>query len=336
MIRNWKLWLGLAISAVALFLTLRGIHYDEFAATLAKAQIIWLVPSFLALLVTLCLRTWRWSGLMGKTPFWITFHALNIGYLLNSTLPFRLGELGRAYVIGERTSVRMTRALSTVVVERMLDLATVVLLFAVCTQFIPIPPEFSTAALSGGIVVVMLVLAFALAIWQSARVEVVLESITRRVPRFQAGSLVRRFHDLVDGFAIFKSPGRLATSLLLTAGIWASSLMVAFFTMMAFKSARLDDVGLAMVLSNLGGALPSAPGGLGVVQFFAKQSLVIPFQVPVDIAVAFAFIWSLYQQLALIILGLIGLVRVGLSFSSVSGRSQQAVNSIEPVSSVVQ
>jgi uncharacterized membrane protein YbhN (UPF0104 family) len=110
--------------------------------------------------------------------------------------------------------------------------------------------------------------------------------------------------------------------LALTAGVWFATLFVAFFTLMAFKQARMDEVGLVVVLSNLGGALPSAPGGLGVVQFFAKQSLVIPFQVPEDVAVAFAFVWSLSQQIILIILGLFGLVRVGMTFSSVSSSTQ--------------
>ena len=113
MMKSWKLWLGLVISAVALYFTLRGIHFDELASTLAKAQVAWLLPSCLFLLITLGLRTWRWSRLMGGTPFWTTFHAMNIGYMLNSTLPFRVGEIGRAYVIGERTPVRMARALST-------------------------------------------------------------------------------------------------------------------------------------------------------------------------------------------------------------------------------
>ncbi len=106
MIKNWKFWLGLAVSAAALYLTLRGIHFDEFAATLARAQIGWFVPALLALMLTLGVRTWRWSSLMGGTPFWTTFHANNIGYMVNSILPFRLGEIGRAYVIGERTRVR--------------------------------------------------------------------------------------------------------------------------------------------------------------------------------------------------------------------------------------
>lgn len=327
MTKNWKFALGIIISVVALYFTLRDIRFDEFIATLGRAQIVWLAPAFGALMVTLGMRTWRWSWLMGGTPFWLTFHALTIGYMLNSTLPFRLGEIGRAYVIGQRTEVRMTRALSTVVVERLLDLGSVVVMFVVFAQFIPLPPVFASAALTGAVVVIGLILAFAIAIWQSARVEAGLLGIARRVPRLHAESLVRRFHDLVAGFSLIRSPSKLFTALLLTAGVWLATLFVAYFTLMAFKEARLDEVGLAVVLSNLGGALPSAPGGLGVVQFFAKQSLVIPFQVAEDVAVAFAFVWSLSQQIILILMGLFGLVRVGMTFSSVTASTQQTAAS---------
>jgi uncharacterized protein (TIRG00374 family) len=321
--KQWKFWLGLAISAIALYLTLRSIHFDEFATTLSRAQIAWLIPAILALMVTLAVRTWRWSNLMDGTPYWTTFHAMTIGYMINSILPFRLGEIGRAYVIGERTNVPMARALSTVVVERMLDLASVVVMFALFALFLPMPPQFSSAALMGALFIIVLLIVAGGIIWQSNRVERILEGIAQRVPQLKAEVLVRSFHDLMGGFRIIRSPRKLAISLLLTAGVWVATLFVAYFTMMAFLPARFDEVGLVVVLSNLGGALPSAPGGLGVVQFFAMQSLVIPFNVPEDVAVAFAFVWSLFQQFALILLGFFGLVRMGLSFNSVTTKVQE-------------
>ncbi|HEY3340712.1 MAG TPA: lysylphosphatidylglycerol synthase transmembrane domain-containing protein, partial [Anaerolineae bacterium] len=155
-----------------------------------------------------------------------------------------------------------------------------------------------------------------------SRVERILESIARRIPRIKAEVLVRSFHDLMGGFQIMRSPLKLVISLVLTAGVWVLTLFVAYFTMMAFLPARFDEVGLVVVLSNLGGALPSAPGGLGVVQFFATQSLVIPFNVAEPAAVAFAFVWSLFQQFALILLGFFGLVRMGLSFNTVTTKAQ--------------
>ncbi|HEY3288894.1 MAG TPA: lysylphosphatidylglycerol synthase transmembrane domain-containing protein, partial [Anaerolineae bacterium] len=216
MIKNWKFWLGMAISAIALFFTLRGIHFDEMATILAQAQVLWLIPAFLMLLVTLSLRTLRWSSLMGGTPFSTTFHALNIGYLLNSILPFRLGEIGRAYVIGERTDVTMSRALSTVVVERIIDLATIVLMFAVFAQFIPMPSQFASAAITGAVVVIAVLLAAAVAIWQSARLERMLERMASRISRLDSEALVRRFRDLVDGLRVIRTPGKLAYNLALT------------------------------------------------------------------------------------------------------------------------
>lgn len=328
MIKDCKFWLGMAISVVALFFTLRGIHFDEMASILAQAQVLWLIPACGMLLLTLLLRTLRWSSLMGGTPFKITFHALNIGYLLNSILPFRLGEIGRAYVIGERTEVTMTRALSTVVVERIIDLATIVFMFAVFAQFIPMPPQFASAALTGTIVVIAVLAAALVAIWQSARLEIILARIASRIPHLNAETLVRRFRDLVEGLRVIRTPGKLAYNLALTAGIWGASLFVAFFTMMVFMPARIEQMGLTVVFANLGGALPSAPGGLGVVQFFAKQALVIPFGVPDDIAVAFAFLWSLFQQAALILLGIVGLLQVGMSFASVSSGTRHTETQI--------
>ena len=322
MTRNWKFWLGLAVSAAALYFTLRGIHFDELSTTLMHVQAGWFAPALGALLLTLGVRTLRWSSLMGGTPFWITFHAMNIGYMVNSILPFRLGEIGRAYVIGERSQVRMAFALSTVVVERMLDLASVVLLFALFSLFLPIPPQFTTAALTAALIVIGLVILAGLAIWQSARLESVLGRAARRIPQLDAALLVRRFHDLMSGFQIIRSPRKLAYVVLLTAGVWAATLLVAWFSMRAFLPATFGPVGLVVVLSNLGGALPSAPGGLGVVQYFAMQSLVLPFHVAVNVAVAFAFAWSLFQQLALIVLGFIGLLRVGMSLAKVANRAQ--------------
>jgi uncharacterized protein (TIRG00374 family) len=133
---------------------------------------------------------------------------------------------------------------------------------------------------------------------------------------------IRRFHDLCDGFQAIRAPRKLVIVLSITALIWVATLAVAYCTMMAFMPASLEKAGLVVVLANLGGALPSAPGGLGVVQFFAKQSLVLPFQVPEDVAVAYAFVWSLFQQFLLIILGVFGLLRVGMSFASVTASSR--------------
>ncbi|MGQ9904840.1 MAG: lysylphosphatidylglycerol synthase transmembrane domain-containing protein [Anaerolineae bacterium] len=328
MLKNWKLWLGFAISATGLYLTLRDIRFDEFFAQLVNARVVWLLPALVALFATLFMRVWRWSLLMDNTPLGITFHAITIGYMVNSTLPLRLGELARAWVIGERTRSSMARALSAVVVERMLDLASVLVLFAAFAQFIPMPAEFSRVALTGGVFIVGLVAALAVMIWQSGRVErllrVVFGRIEQHFARFRAEHIIGLFNDICNGFRVINTPRKAALVLFTNAGVWATNALVAYFAMWAFMPGALDQAGLVMVMSNLGGALPSAPGGLGVVQPLARESLVIPFGADKNAAVAFAFVWSLGQQLVLILLGLFSLTRLGLTFGKVTSGSQRA------------
>jgi hypothetical protein len=49
--------------------------------------------------------------------------ALNQGYFFNNLLPFRIGELARAFLLGRRSHLGMFYVLSTIVVERSYDLA---------------------------------------------------------------------------------------------------------------------------------------------------------------------------------------------------------------------
>src|SRR5882724_1500141 len=128
------MWVGFAISGVALVLTLRHVDFGQLLTALAEAHLVWLVPAAVFWVVSYFARARRWSLFMGNTPFFMTVHAQNIGYLLNCTLPFRLGEVARAYVIGQKTRVSMARALSSIIVERVLDLATVVTMFVVFAQ----------------------------------------------------------------------------------------------------------------------------------------------------------------------------------------------------------
>lgn len=322
-LKNWKLWLSLLISGAALFFALRGIQFNEFFAALGRANVVWLLPSFVVFILSLGLRALRWSKLMGNTPFWTTAHAMNIGYLLNMVLPFRVGEVGRAYVMGERSTVSMTRAFSTIIVERVLDLASLVLIFAAFTQVIPLPSTFATAALIGGVVAAVVMAVLALMVYQAERAEAALAKILSRAPRLNATAWLKRFRDVCEGFSLVRNPRLLLSSIGLTALIWVGMFGVAWFSMRAFYPSATPLMSVsAVIASNLGGALPSAPGGLGVVQLFAQQSLAVPFNMDVTIATAFAFVWSLWQQLSLILLGLFGLTRIGMSFAQTAGAAR--------------
>jgi len=328
MLKEWKFWLGMAISALALYFTLRDVDFSAFARAIARAEATWLIPAAACFLAALLIRAWRWATLMGEAPFETVFHAMNIGYMLNMMLPFRMGEIGRAVVIGQRTAVSTATAMSSVVVERLLDLIAVVLMFAGFAAFIPTDVALArAAALSAGLVIA-LVLGLGVVLWQSARVEQVAARILVRLPRIHAQRWLQRYRDFCAGFRLINSLRRFMIVLITTVSIWLVQVLLAYFVMAAFLPARLEQAGLMLVAANLGGAAPSAPGGLGPVQFFARTALVIPFDIDLTQATAFVFVWSLSQQLSLIGLGVFGLLRIGLSLGQLqpasAGQSQHA------------
>jgi hypothetical protein len=211
----------------------------------------------------------------------------------------------------------MTRALSSIVVERFFDLASVIALFAIFTSITPMPPEFVTAAMIGGVIVVCMLIGFVLVVWQSARLERFIRLACGLVSFINADRMVARFHDLSDGFAMIGSPQKMAVAIVLTIATWITTIISGYLFMGAFLPPRIEQAGVFITMANLGGALPSAPGGFGVVQYFANQALVIPFGVNPIQAVALAFASTLYQQILLIILGFWGLANLGLQFSSI-------------------
>lgn len=319
MLKNWKIWLGFGISVIALYFLLRDIPIRELGASLNQADWIWYLPAVPIWLISLVARAERWAILMEGAPFWTSFHTTNIGYMLNMLLPARLGEVARVYVINERAKIPAAKALSSIVVERLLDLAVVVLMFVAFAQFLPMPPTLATGARLGGIAVVGMIIIGAIVVWQAARFETLLAKLFARfLPKVNAEPWLLRFRDLCRGFAVIGTPKRFLQIMFYTVLLWGSAVIYAWFTMRAFlPQAQLDQAGLFLVAANLGGAVPSAPGAVGV-QEFAGISVLTPFGLDTTLVTTYAFFWTFSQRIVLIILGAIGLLAMGVSLKSLT------------------
>ena len=134
MLRRLRIWLGLAISLLFLGLLLWQAHPRRIADALAEANYVWLIPAVLLFFVELWVRAVRYEHIV-KTLRPATagglFPILVIGNMANNLLPLRLGELVRAYMIGERYQLSKMASLGTGVVERLFDGLTLLALLAV-------------------------------------------------------------------------------------------------------------------------------------------------------------------------------------------------------------
>ncbi|OQY18880.1 MAG: hypothetical protein B6I34_10160 [Anaerolineaceae bacterium 4572_32.1] len=313
--RQWKLWLGLIISAAALILALQGVDLRRMAESLAQAEYLYLVPATAGIVGFLFTRSVRWRLLLGSRVrlsrcFWIT----NIGYLVSNLLPFRLGDPARAVVIARGGEISTAAALSTVVVERVLDMLMVVLLLAGVAPFVSETGSAVTAGLIGGgaaLAASALLLLLALRPdWGRRAVRRVLGWI----PRLDGERWALALDGLFDGLAPLRS-GRRALALLAWSVVtWAFVIAYYWALLRAFlpQPPALAAPFLVCVMG-LGMAIPSSPGAMGVFHAVARYGLTIPFGVPVNQAITIAFAMHTFQYILGCLLGLIGLGRESLS-----------------------
>ena len=122
---NLRKWLpGLLISGVALWLVLRTISWQDVGTALATMSVVTLLLAILVYIISMLARAICWQTLLQrKVPFKRAFFVLNEGYMLNNIFPFRLGEIGRAVIMGNSSAVGMLPVFSTIIVERSYDLA---------------------------------------------------------------------------------------------------------------------------------------------------------------------------------------------------------------------
>ena len=305
----------MGISVAALILALLGVDPDEIRAAFAQARYIYLVPAGLSLLAYLVMRSIRWRILLGpgvslRSCFWIT----NIGYLVSNVFPFRLGDPARAVAVGLDGDVKVSAALSTVVVERVLDMLMVVLLLAASLPFIEEAGPLRNAGVLAALAAVTASVGLLVVALRPQWVRRVAAWVMARVPRLDPERWLTMLDGLLDGLAALRSPRRLLQLLVWSVVPWL--FVVGYYWGMLWAFLDRPPLVQGSFLScavGLGMAIPAAPGAMGVFQAVARAALEVPFGVSEEQALAVAFGSHAYQYILSNLLGLVGLAQLGLS-----------------------
>ncbi len=121
--------LGFALGGFCLWLSTRTVDWPEAVRIFRDAD-----PADIGIGIALfgtgiLLRTVRLRTILAfraRISFGRTLQALLAGYAVNSILPARLGEFFRAHYLGRLTGMSRSGVLASIVVERLLDLVTVI------------------------------------------------------------------------------------------------------------------------------------------------------------------------------------------------------------------
>jgi uncharacterized protein (TIRG00374 family) len=304
------------LTLVFLYIAFKGIDVDRFLSSLAKAQYLWLLAMIPILLLSNLFRAWRWKLMMehlkGDLSIRNAFSAVMIGYMVNGLVP-RAGELVRPYVIGQLENMSKSSALATIVVERVVDVLTLLLVSAISLLWFGSTltsnfPWFASTALLAAVVILVAFAFFVLAVFRREWMFRLLQGITTFLPAKVSAAMERVLQSFLKGFLVIKNPRRYLAILLLSGAIWfcyVAMLYVAFysFDLVQHRSLNFMSATVLNVVSTIGFILPT-PGGTGTYHTFCRETLTRLFGVDYETAIAYATATHAVNYLVLFIGGL--------------------------------
>jgi glycosyltransferase 2 family protein len=272
---------GLALTVVFLVLAFQRVDLAGFVEELRNVNYVWLLPSAVCTLLGYALRTVRWRVILSgaaRAPVSTLFPVLIMGFATNNLLPGRLGEFWRAYLLGRKRGVRKTFALASVVVERVFDGLTLILLLTIVSSAIALPGWGRQIELLALAIFAAASVSLAVLLWKPTVVEIPLRAVLHRFHGGAALWIEERFHSFVDGLGPLRHGNVLLAASVLSIGVWLleASSYVALSRGLNLglpSNLELPGLGLALVTINLGIMVPSGPGYVGTQEFFGTAAL---------------------------------------------------------------
>lgn len=317
---SWSSIFSFFVAGVLLFLAFRGANWNEMANTVWRSQLDYMALAFMILSASYFVRSLRWRLLLSAekiiapfTVFWGTV----VGYLGNSFLPARAGELIRSVMIGRSANISKSYVLATALTERITDAMILVLIGLVAL--------ISLERLPGW----LLIAAQAMAVL--GVVSLVGLFVISRLERFLRKALfwfplpdglrtraVASLQEFLLGIRAFQHPGRALSFVGLTMVIWLMDAAMAIGVGRAMNLTLVLPQALILLTAlGLASALPSTPGYVGIYQFVAVTILPI-FSFSQSEALAYIIAFQAMSYSVVVLWGSVGLWRLGVATSDIS------------------
>jgi glycosyltransferase 2 family protein len=321
-VRNALIFL-LTLGLLGIFL--RSVDVSDVWAETRRASPLPLVLAVAVTGLTYAIRALRWQYLLapiGRTHFGTAFRTTVIGFAATFLLPARAGEVIRPYLLARREGLNATAAFATIILERLLDLITVLMLFALFVltaapdSVSGDPAQFARVKLGGliaaGAALAGAVLLFTLAGHPERMGRLALE-IQRVLPEKLARVLSRFVETFAQGLAVMRQPGRMFVALALSIPLWLALAAGIWLTSQAFHITFPYGASfLVMTILVVGVAVPT-PGAVGGFHLAYQIAVQVFFNAPADRAVGAAIVLHAISFVPVTILGIIFMAGEGLT-----------------------
>jgi uncharacterized protein (TIRG00374 family) len=282
---------GLAVGAVSLWLVYLSASVREIAHILSQhASLAFAVPVIALYGLFFWLKALRWQLLLSPRYNVRTrdaFPATIVGYAGNVVLPMQLGEVARVYALGRRLQSNNAPILTSIFLERLLDLFTLAMFFelALLLSAGNFPSlRFLTCLLAA--VFALGVILLAVYVFRTGETLAICRRCLSFAPAKPAKWILLQLERGTSGLEALRNPRLLAKILALSLFMWGMMVLCVHFSIAAIEvSVGFSAAIVTLVITTVGLMLPTSPGFVGTIQACFLLALT-PFEVSPESAVA--------------------------------------------------
>lgn len=309
---------GVLISIALIAAILYFVDIQTTLNALKNANYVLIGIAAVLSFVWLAVRAIVWRTLLRDKPTYKdVFYTVGEGYLLNNFLPFRLGEIGRAFLLSRKSGgMTFAEIIPTIVIERVVDLIISAVIFLAALPYVVNAESSPTLGyIIGGIMLFGLVLMYILARNNQWALDL-FHKLSGRFPALQkfGGSFLESFFQglgvLTDGWLFLRFLFWMIVN-------WAIALIAYYLMVLAFfPDAQPIWAIFGLGMAAFGGAIPSAPGAVGTFEGAVVFALT-RFTADESTALAAALTMRIYNYLNSTVIGMLGLLSEGQTLSGV-------------------
>lgn len=313
---------GILISILFLFLIFHNINFSEVFDSMKSFNAIYAIPAIITYALSYLVRSLRWKELLSVSKdikLGSVIKALYIGYMANTLLPARMGELYRAHILGTDQKITRSSALASIVAERVFDGLTLFLLMVILVSFFYNNPLLTKICFTTGCIFLgsFTVIAF-VSIRDNSKCNVI-KNITSKLPEFIRDKIQVILTSFIDGLGVISSfKGFLF--IILTSGVaWLLEWATMFIIVSGFSlSTPIKPIAIAflVVLVAFSTMIPSGPAFVGPYQYAFIIALDLT-AITKDTALAIAVTTQFIMMAPVVIVGMILLWRSHLSLKEI-------------------
>jgi len=305
-----KLLGALAFGIIVLLGIFSFSGYSQVYETVINASLYYVFLGFLAIISAFLVRTWRWSVLLRTSGYVIRrdilFKSLMFGFFLNYILPARVGDIARGAALKATEKTPMGISLSTIVIERAMDMLTLALMLGGGALLLSQSNTMFIVAIAAMGIAFLLILMLAFAYKYDSYIS---RKLGKKFPNI-SGFMKTMKEGL---YKIYTNPAALVLSIALSIPVWIFEISGIYLAALAIGyKIPFSLAAVAGITSFLAQTVPLTPGGIGVYEG-TMAGVFSLFGIPLATGISLTLIDHFVRATVTLIFGMISTIHIGFA-----------------------